>query len=341
MEELIVVVACLAVNSFLSAFEMAFVSVPKVELRRLAREGSKVARSLLPLRESPERTLSVIQIGITLVGALSAAVGGAGASESLEPFLIRQGLREGTAEFLSIALVVLPITYFSVVVGELVPKTLALRRPAAIALWGGRILIVADKVLGPVISFLELSTRFIVKTFFERGKSVSAPEESAVELTHLTQQHRQILLNMANIEKRLVRDVYVTWDEVAHVDMNETLENVVALIFRAGHTRLPVTQAGAVVGVVNAKEILATRESGISDWLTVLRPAVHVKSTESVLNALKLLQEKRSHLAIVDGIKGIVTLEDINEEVFGEIYDEHEDGRVQRLIASRSKARRS
>jgi putative hemolysin len=339
MEEILIVLACLAINAFLSAFEMAFVSVPKVELRRLSREGNRLAARLIPLRENPERTLSVIQIGITLVGAISAAVGGAGASESIEPFFTQQlGMRDATAETLSILFVVLPITYLSVVVGELVPKTLALRSPTSITLFGARTLLIADRVLGPIISFLELSTQFLVKTFFP-GKSQKGLEEASVELTHFTQQHRQFILNMASIEKRLVRDFYVPWSKVVHVDMNETLDTVVQLIFKSRHTRLPVSQSGLVVGVINAKEVLAARESGLSDWLSVMRPAVRVKSSDTALNALRTLQEKRNHLAIVDENAGIVTLEDISEEIFGEIYDEPEDGRVQRLIASRNKPR--
>jgi len=343
MEEIIIVALCLAVNAFLSAFEMAFVSVPKIELRRLAREGNKLAAKLLPLRDFPERTLSVIQIGITLVGAVSAAVGGAGASESIEPFFReRMGMSEHSSEVLSIILVVIPITYLSVVVGELVPKTLALRSPASITLLGGRFVLIADRLLGPVISLLEVSTQFIVSTFFKKGgQGLQKLEESAVELTHFTKQHRQFMMNMAGIEKKQVKDFFVPWDQVVHIDMNETLPNVIQIIFKVGHTRLPVTQSGMVAGVVNAKEILAARESGISDWLSVMRPVVRVKSTDTALNALKILQEKRSHLAVVDDLKGIVTLEDINEEIFGEIYDEHEDGRVQKMIASRAKSRHS
>jgi putative hemolysin len=341
MEEILVVVACLGINALLSAFEMAFVSVPKIELRRLAREGNKIAAKVLPLRDFPERTLSVIQVGITLVGAISAAVGGAGASESIEPYFAQNfGMSDSSAEIISIVLVVIPITYLSVVIGELVPKTLALRSPAKITLLGARFIIVADKVFGPVISLLEISTKYLVKVFFPRSATTGvSSEESAVELTHFTNQHRQIMLNMASIEKKLVREFYVSWDKVVHVDMNESLESVVYKIFHSSHTRLPVTQSGIVAGVINAKEVLAARESGISDWLNVLRPAIRVSSSDTALNALKLLQEKRSHLAIVDDLAGIVTLEDISEEIFGEIYDENEDGRVKKLIALSAKTR--
>ncbi|MBY0472628.1 CNNM domain-containing protein [bacterium] len=103
MEEVIVIAICLCLNALLAAYEMAFVTVSRSALRRLAKDGNQEAQKLLSLRESPERTLSIIQIGITLVGAISSAVGGAGASESIEPyFRSRFGLSENSAEFLSI-----------------------------------------------------------------------------------------------------------------------------------------------------------------------------------------------------------------------------------------------
>ncbi len=343
MEEIVIVALCLLLNSLLSAFEMAFVSMPKVEIRRLARNGNHIAQRLLPLRESPERTLSVIQIGITLVGAISAAVGGAGASESIEPYFISTlGMSEYAAELTAIMLVVIPITYLSVVIGELVPKTLAMRNPSSIALFGARFLFIANRLLDPVITVLENSTKFFVRVFFKKSTSkATTVDESAVELTHYSQQHRQYIMNMAAIEKKSVQDVYVPWNEVAHIDLNETIENVSALVFKTGHTRMPVTQHGAVVGIIHTKEFLALRELGITDWVSSMRPAMKVKGTDSALNVLKIMQEKRSHLAIVDDCKGIITLEDINYEIYGEMFDEYEDGRIQKLIASKARSRLS
>jgi putative hemolysin len=146
---------------------MAFVSIPRSELRGLAKAGNLSAKRLLSLRENPERTLSIIQIGITLVGAIASAVGGAGASEILEPYFKASiGFQERVAEILSVVVVVLPITYFSVVIGELVPKTLALRNPAKIVLAGAKAFLVADRILSPFITALEWSTKKFLKFFF-------------------------------------------------------------------------------------------------------------------------------------------------------------------------------
>jgi putative hemolysin len=134
MIELAVIAACLLLNGILAGVEMAFVTIGRPRLRELARSGNRDAQSILKLRENPERTLSILQIGITLVGAIAAAVGGAGAEELLDPILMQRfAVTEETAEIIGIILVVLPITYLSVVVGELVPKALALRNPQKIS----------------------------------------------------------------------------------------------------------------------------------------------------------------------------------------------------------------
>jgi putative hemolysin len=240
---------------------------------------------------------------------------------------------------LSIAIVVLPLTYLSVVFGELIPKTLALRNPAQVALFGVRFVRIIDSIFSPIIGLFEASTTIFLRILSRGRDTQSRPEENAVEITHFTPAHREIILNMAAIEKRLIRDFFVPWERVVHVDFNDPIEKVIELIFSSSHTRYPVTQGPIVAGIINAKEVLAARESGITDWLRCLRPATSVQSQDTALHALRLLQEKRSHLAIVDKRAGIVTLEDINEEIFGEIYDEHEDGRVKKLIASTIKTR--
>ena len=141
MFEFIVIAVCLLINAILSCVEMAFVTVSRPHLKQLAGKGNTAAKRILKLKETPERTLSVLQIGITLVGAISAAIGGAGAEESFSPYLQnRFGLTEDVAEGLAIVSIVLPLTYLSVVVGELVPKSLALKFPMKLALSGGLLL---------------------------------------------------------------------------------------------------------------------------------------------------------------------------------------------------------
>ena len=164
MFTIIVILLCLLLNAVLSCLEMAFVTVSRPHLKQIAGKGSQSAQRVLKLKETPERTLSVLQIGITLVGAISAAVGGAGAEEGLSPIIqSRFGLDESTAEAISITLIVIPLTYLSVVIGELVPKTLALKFPMKLVLLGGLFLQMMDKFFSPVVFVLEISTKIIIR----------------------------------------------------------------------------------------------------------------------------------------------------------------------------------
>jgi putative hemolysin len=342
MGEIIIVVVCLGINALLAAYEMAFVSVTKSELRSLARNGSRQAQTLLTLRDNPERTLSVIQVGITFVGAIAAAVGGAGASDSIEPFLVDSlQVSESLAEAFAVMLVVIPLSYLSVVIGELVPKSLALRDPRSIVFAGAGVLSVADRILSPVVSVLEVSTKFILQIFFPKKNADDDLEQTNLELDSLSPKHRRFVLNMANIEKKLVKDIMVPWSEVNHVSINDSIEEVAHVVLSSGHTRLPVRDNGKVAGVLHTKEFMSLRESGDDKWINIVRPVLKVNPLDSAFALLCLMQDRRSHLAVVlshNGDRaGIVTLEDIVEEVIGDIFDEDDDGKVRKIFITRTK----
>ncbi|MCM2324548.1 MAG: hemolysin family protein [Oligoflexia bacterium] len=344
MEEFLVIAACLLLNALFAAFEMAFVSVPRPELRRLARLGNPEARILVSLRDRPERTLAVLQIGISLVGILAAAVGGAGATQTLQPYLMKQWkIGKGLAELLSLGFVALPLTYLSVVAGELVPKSLALRDPVKIALAGARWLRQADRILTPAVLALERSTQWVLRVFFRRTRPPEKLPETTVEIDSLAPTHQQAILNLARIEGRRIADIVVPWPEVTFVKASDPLEEVVPVVFASGHTRLPVADNGDVAGILHTKEFLGFRETGGKDWRETIKPGLRVRSTDSLLGILRLMQSERSHMAIVftpTGKRlGIVTMEDITEEIFGDIFDEDEDSRIRKIFAERVKSR--
>ncbi len=344
MEELLVITACLFLNALFAAYEMAFVSIPKPELRNLARSGNKHAKTLIALRESPERTLSIIQVGITLVGAIAAAVGGVGAAESIEPYFINVlGLSEVTSETLSVFLVVVPLTFLSVVIGELVPKTLALRNPKRIVLAGARWLFLGDRILSPIVHSLDWSTRLIINVFFKKTKKEEIPVQTSIEIDSFSPVHQRLLLNLADIEKQKIKDILLPWNQVVSVKNSDDIETVYSVVLNSGHTRIPVTDNGYVIGILHTKEFIAFRESGERNWQAIIRPSLNVQPEDSVLRVLKSMQEKRYHMAIVFSASrerlGIVTMEDILEEVVGEIFDEDDDGRVRKIFANKVRSR--
>ncbi|MEN0058304.1 MAG: hemolysin family protein [Bdellovibrio sp.] len=342
MTELLIIVLCLFLNMLLSGSEMAFVTVSKQQLKRLA-TTHKSARIILKLKENPERTLSVIQIGITLVGAVAAAVGGAGAEEAFSPYLMEKfKITEATAEALAIALVVLPISYLSVVIGELVPKTLALRNPLNIALWAAQGLRIGDKLLSPAVTILEKSTHLMLKVFSLGSGKDAHPEHHDIAIEDLPQQTKQYVVNIVSADKKAARDVMLPWKEVIYVRRTDSLEDVETIIMNSRHTRLPVLDGEDVIGLINTKEFLTARRYENTDWQGFIRPILKFKSFEPLFKILLKMQEQKSHLAVIyerTNYAGIVTMEDIFEEIIGDVFDEDDDGLMKKILASKSRRR--
>lgn len=349
MLELLIIPLCLFLNALLAGAEIAFVAVTKPLLRELVRQGHKQAQLLLRLRENPERTLSVVQIGITLVGALAGAVGGAGAEELLSPGLEKNlGVGEATADVMAIVLVVLPLTYLTVVIGELVPKSLALRNSLTFALRAAPWLSLVDILFGPIVTLFEWSTKQVLALLgvlrfrrLKRSSTTESPEEdtgiSAISLETLSSEHRQYVINLVNLERKTVRDIYLPWQHVVSVRSTQPVEEIQATILSSGHTRVPVVNEEDVIGVLNTKEFMALRGAGTENWSSLIRPAVKLQTKTPLLASLRLLQERRMHMAVVYAeltLAGIVTMEDILEEIVGELYDEDDDGKLRKILSA-------
>lgn len=343
MLELLVVIFSILANAVLSGLEMAFVTVSKAHLKKLAAEGSNSAARVLKLKSNPERTLSVLQVGITLVGAISAAVSGASAEEHLSPWFMAQFplLSEEFAESISIATVVLPLTYASVVIGELVPKSIALKFPVKLALTGGLLLLMMDRVFAPVVVIFEYSTKFITRILFAKYQTKENVDTSQeVDLDNLNETHKQFVFNLIGVDKRRVKDVMLPWDQVNKINLLDHTHDVFEMIKSHKNTRLPVMHEDKVEGILYTKEFIAEPEVAKMDWSKLIRKAEYLSPNEPIINALKRLQQRKSHLAIVrqgEKILGIITMEDIFEEIIGDIYDESDE--TQSLLSTNSKIR--
>lgn len=339
---IVVIVICLLLNAILSCIEMAFVTVSKPHLKKLSADGDRLAQNVLKLRSNPERVLSVLQIGITLVGAISAAVGGAGAEESLSPHYQKLlNVSEELSETLAIITVVIPLTYFSVVIGELVPKTLALRFSMRFAKIGSVFLIGLDKIFSPIVFLLEASTKLAIAPFLKKmGVETVLEQSSSIDIDDLSDSHKQYVFNLIAIDKRKVKDILLPWESVTKIEKRVHHTEVMNLIRSARHTRIPVVENGQPVGLLHAKEFISEVEISKINWNELIRPMIYFNAEEPILGALKILQNKKSHMAVVkrkNEILGIVTLEDIFEEVVGDIYDEDDSPSI--LLSSNSKIR--
>lgn len=340
MYEAFVILTCLLINACLSASETAFIAVSKPALRELIRQGNEKAKLLLDLRENPERTLSITQIGITFLGAFAAAVGGAGAEESLAPVLKNfLGLQERTSEVISLFIIVTFLTYINVVIGELVPKSLALRRPMFIASKSAPWLHRISTLIGPIVTFFEWSTKKILNSFPKKHviSESHGVDEEILGFDTLTELSKQYVLNLVKIENTTVKEILVGWSEVIFLNYDLSLTDAEHIFVTSGHTRLPVVKDDEVVGMINAKEFLAFLQTKQQNWLSLMRPAVKTPDTTPLLTALRIMQEHRSHMAIVyerSEIAGIVTMEAIFEEIVGDIYDEDDDGALTKILSS-------
>ncbi|MBN9378577.1 MAG: hypothetical protein BGO14_08785 [Chlamydiales bacterium 38-26] len=340
MLELTVIIICLFLNALLASSETALIALNKPTLKALSKQGNEKAQQLLDLRENPERTLSTIQVGITFVGAFAAAIGGAGAEEALAPWLHTQfNLSEAMAELLAILIVVIPLTYATVVFGELVPKTLALRRSMHVASLSATWLQAASRILNPIVSLLEWSTKKIVNFFPAKHtkEEENERENDSSILESVSSQNRQYIMNMVKIERTSIKEIFVPWREVAFIEAPQPILEVEKIVISSGHTRLPVLKNNQVIGILNTKEFLAYQKSGKTDWMGLCRPVVTVQESSWILTALRLLQDKRAHMAIVfkgNQKTGIVTMEAIFEEIIGDIYDENDDGSLKKILSS-------
>jgi len=340
VEEIVVVIACLLLNAILAGAEMAFVSVGRPELRAYAAQGSKRAKVLLRLREKPERILSVLQIGITLVGAVAAAVSGVGAQETFGPWLQHHyGLSPYSSEILAVVAIVLPLTYLNVVFGELVPKAISMKHPLAIALVAAPWLRTFDRVLSPIVSLLEKSTKLFVRIFLKPREEIKVTTDDIVELGELQTHTKQYILNMIHAEKKTAQEVMVPWHSVQYIQREASLQEAAKIILESHHTRLPVMSGNELVGLVHSKDFLALLKRGNEDWQTLIHPVVRVRLRESVLEIFIKLQRDHGHLAVVFDrleIVGVITLEDIVEEIMGNLYQEDDDAKFGSLLGSRN-----
>lgn len=334
MWTVLIIIFCIFMNAILSGMEIAFVSVNKALVKVKADKGNSRAKKLLHFKERPEKALSAIQIGITLLATLSSAVGGVAAGLKISPFFkMSFGIPELMSELLAIIFVVIPISFFSVVFGEISPKILAMRYPYFFSIQGIPLLSFFSRFLYPAVKLCEISTKGFLKLFpVKKGTKLSQKNKSKEYERVLTgyqklpQKGKEYIVNLCRIEKKTVKDIMLALNEIDFININQNHKDVESKIISSGHTRLPVLKEGKILGIINTKEILASFRNTNTDWKKLIHPPIVFEENASLLSTLHTLQRNKSHMGIVQNINkksiGIVIIEDILEEVFGQIYDE-------------------
>lgn len=336
--ELLIILVLVLLNGIFAGTEIAVVSLRKTRLRELVETGSRAARSVQFLREHPERFLATVQIGITVVGATASAFGGASLARRLEVFLREIPALGPWAPQLSLGIVVVAVSYLSLVLGELVPKSLALRNAEGYALAVGRPLVGLSLLARPVVWLLTASSNVVLRLFGDRTNFIEA-RISSDELQQMVEEASrsgsvhpgagEIASRALEFSELTAADVMVPRGRVIGIPLVATNEDLRSILLEHGHSRMPVydDDLDHIVGYVLIKDVLALAwEQQLIVMQDLVRPGYFVPETKRAVDLLQDMRDRRQHLAMVvdeaGGTAGIVTLEDLLEELVGEIFSE-------------------
>jgi putative hemolysin len=338
--QIIIVLLLIGFNGLLAMSELAVVSSRAIRLQQRAESGDEGARTALALAREPNRFLSTVQIGITLIGILAGTFGGASISAKISEYMIDAGLSEGLSDTLSIIIVVAAITYLSLIFGELVPKRVAMHNPERIAALVARPMRILSRVAAPFVAILSVSTAFVLRIIGLGGESSTGITEEEIRLMigmsaesgSVEEAEAELLDRVFHFGDRRVHEVMVPRTEVVWLDSNNLIGDFFAVYAERPHSRFPVYKETPddVAGILSIKEVLrrvALKQVDESSPVTdLMSSAMFVPETKLIGELFREMQDQGMQMAIaVDefgGTAGIVTLEQLIEEMVGRVHDE-------------------
>lgn len=349
--ELVVIAILIILNGFFACSEFAIISIRKSRVAQLVAAGDERAMIIEALQKDPHRLLAIVQIGVTVVGSTASAVGGIIAAEHLKPLLQRAPYKliSDAAEPLAISIVVIVVSYMSLIIGELVPKTIGLQYADTMALRIAKPLNLLARISTLAVSFLTISTKAVLSIIGVKGGEGRA-FITREEVQHIVAEghetgvfsaaESEYIRNIFDFTHTSVREVMVPRTRMAALDLDLSRKEMLEFVLENEYTRYPVFHGSVenIAGVVHLKDLLGRIVTEPDfDINTIIRTPFYVPEGKRVNDLLKEMQRKRTHMALVvdeyGGLSGLVTTEDLLEELVGEIEDEHDigPGRVQRL----------
>jgi putative hemolysin len=339
--EIIFLVLLTFLEGFFVAAEIALVSVRRSRIDQLVEEGSSGARRVRRLIDEPGRFLAVSQLGLTFIGFFASAFAAVSLVDNLASLLTSFGVAEASAESAALIAVTIVLALFTIVFAELIPKAIALGAPERFALILSRPIEVLARLLGPVVTVLNGITRWVARSMgvdMNQEAAISADElrlivERGGEQGVLEAEEEQMINAVIELGERRVHEVMVPRVAIAAVGADATLEEAIDLVVEVGHSRIPVYHdtIDEVVGILYAKDLLPylKPDAGPRPALRkLLRPPVLVPESMTVDDLLHEFQRRKVHIAVVldeyGGTAGLVTIEDLLEEIVGEIQDEYD-----------------
>ncbi|MFS0863172.1 hemolysin family protein [Fredinandcohnia sp. 179-A 10B2 NHS] len=343
--EIIVLLLLMLLNAFFAASEMALVSLNDNKVKMMADSGDKKAKMLHKLLSNPSNFLATIQIGITLAGFLASAFAAGTFAGYLSEWLIDMGvpIPLGLINSISVVVITLVLSYFTLVIGELVPKRLALQKAEAISMIAVTPLTILSKLTAPFVKLLTLSTNGIVRLF---GVDPNAEDENVTEEEirmmvdvgkergTIQESEKMMINNIFEFDNKTVSDIMTHRTNIVAVPLEYSLQEIIKLVMDEKYTRFPVYDESIdkIVGILHTKELIQfveNCEDNTFNLKELLRDPYFVLESKHTNELFKEMQKNNIHMAIVideyGGTDGIVTIEDLIEEIVGNIFDEYDE----------------
>jgi putative hemolysin len=345
--ELLLLAVLIALNAFFSAAEIAVISVPKIRLKQLVEDGNQTAKLLFRLADDSSRFLATIQIGVTLLGFLASATAAVSLSGGLANAIATLPIAgiDQSAQGIAVAIITILLSLVTLIAGELAPKSIALAHSERIALFVAGPIDFLARLASPLVRFLVWTTNLVARPFGgepRRGLPIVTEEEiktlvdAGEEGGVLEEDEKEMIYSIFEFGETLAREVMVSRVDIVALDAETPLSEAIDVIIKHNHSRVPVYQDNVdnIIGILYAKDLLKVlREKGreAADQVrlpNLVRPANFTPESKKVDELLKEMQKRRSHMAIVideyGGTAGLVTIEDLLEEIVGEIQDEYD-----------------
>ena len=342
LSQIIVLFILILLNAFFAASEIAFISLNDAKIEKQAKEGIKKAKQINKMLKNPSKFLATIQIGITLAGFLSSAFASDAFADKLAPVLnnLIPAISLGTWKSISIVLITLILSYFTLVLGELVPKRIAMKHYEKIAFFSIGIIRVISIISAPFVKFLTFSTNIVSKIFGVAEKEEETVTEEEIRMMvdageekgTIDETEKEFINNVFEFDDKTVAEIMTHRTDMYAIEVNSDIDQILDELDEYKYSRVPVYKGNIdeIVGILYIKDLFKYIKTKKQVKIkSVMRDAYFVSENKMINELFRELQKNKNQLAIVvdeyGGTAGIVTMEDILEELVGNIFDEYDD----------------